>query len=390
MPTSSITKPAKPSIPKGKSERPARKERFDELLVKLQGITLSLLDGEKLPGVYELRDAMGVSVTTINSALNELEARQVIIRRNGVGIFRSPNAGKRVISLVCDPTFFRSGGGSPFWDMLITEARSRAVSHNELLDLNFSIINSDKLAFPAALKADIAANRISGVLYIGVFKSAVDWIESQGVPVVTFAGPASHEVNISLEAMLGEGAGALARSGRKRIALAMPDFRANEPSHVESFRTLVRDAFRRGLDTGNAPYLDEIVRNVVTLVSEGPWAPQVSTQELGYVEARKWLQLPADRRPDGIVVTDDIMTLGVISAIQDAGLEVGRDIAIASHANAGSATLIGWEDKMIILKIDPAKIASVMFDTLERLIEGDLDVPASVLLRPTVITGHRA
>ncbi len=50
--------------------------------------------------------------------------------------------------------------------------------------------------------------------------------------------------------------------------------------------------------------------------------------QFGEVTARRWLDLPADQRPTAIIALSDLMAIGAINAIQERGLEVGRDIAV--------------------------------------------------------------
>jgi LacI family transcriptional regulator len=55
------------------------------------------------------------------------------------------------------------------------------------------------------------------------------------------------------------------------------------------------------------------------------------SQRSGYEEANKILDLP--NRPTAIVVCNDLMAFGAMSAVQDRGLEVGTDISIIGFDN---------------------------------------------------------
>ena len=54
-------------------------------------------------------------------------------------------------------------------------------------------------------------------------------------------------------------------------------------------------------------------------------------------------------------------------------------IAVATHANAGSPTLLGWEDKLIRLEFDPAAIVGGLFSCLDALIAGTI-LPGTQLI----------
>lgn len=340
--------------------------------------------GERMPTVGQMRQAMGVSVATLNSALNELEARKLIDRRNGVGIFASSNVGKRVISLVCDPLFFQSGAVSQFWTLLIDQARDRAESHNELLEMHFTTISGETQSLPTDFVRDIEAGRIDGVLYVGTFKQGVSWIEQQGTPVVVFAGPGGYRVEIDSEAVIEAGAASLATAGCRRIALWPPDFRVIVPEDVDVYRNAVQTAFQRGLTAGNAPYIPELIRDYQILVKTGPWFYPVTGQSVGYSSALHAFQQPRDTWPDGIVIPADTMTLGVVGALGELDLRLGEDVQIATQANRGSSLLLGWEDKLTILQIDPEQIVTGMFDCLEQLMIGANNISAVRKIRPVV------
>ena len=101
----------------------AYRSKPQELCAQLAALAQRLGPEAKLPTVTELRKSLGVSLTTLNSALGQLEERGVIERRHGVGIFVAaqwqPKHVPKAISLVCDPTFFQVAGHSPFWDLLV-------------------------------------------------------------------------------------------------------------------------------------------------------------------------------------------------------------------------------------------------------------------------------
>jgi DNA-binding LacI/PurR family transcriptional regulator len=225
------------------------------------------------------------------------------------------------------------------------------------------------------------------VIYIGTFQRGVEWIERHGVPVVVFSGPGSHQCVIDDFAVIRMGAEDLASRGCRRIALMSGDERFTVPEHVAQYAQWRLDAFQDGLASAGAPLVPSLVRQVKATVSTGPWVPDVSPQRTGYDTARRWLALPVDERPDGIVVTDDQMTLGVIAAAQSLGRQVGHDFLIATHANADSATLIGWSERMTLMIVDPAELVAGLFGILESLIDGDSNAETLLKIEPNRFVG---
>jgi DNA-binding GntR family transcriptional regulator len=104
---------------------------------KTQAITAQLTElarrlgaDARMPTIQQLCELLGVSVVTLNRALSELEAQNIILRKHGVGIFVSPRIGQRTVGLVYDRDIF-AAGSSPFCGLLVEAASKRATSSNE-------------------------------------------------------------------------------------------------------------------------------------------------------------------------------------------------------------------------------------------------------------------
>jgi DNA-binding LacI/PurR family transcriptional regulator len=89
--------------------------------------------------------------------------------------------------------------------------------------------------------------------------------------------------------------------------------------------------------------------------------------------------------PDGLVVTDDMMCLGVLAGLRRLGLVPGRDVHIATHASRGADAMRGQEDLVARLEIDPAGIVEAMFQLLESQMAGDGAPAGAILVKPTLI-----
>ena len=82
-------------------------------------------------------------------------------------------------------------------------------------------------------------------------------------------------------------------------------------------------------------------------------------------------------RPDGIVSVDDMLTQGLLMAMDRHGLRVGRDVHVATQSNRHSPALLGWEPAITRIEFDPAEIVSTMFDALEALLRGETPAGAT-------------
>ena len=60
-----------------------------------------------------------------------------------------------------------------------------------------------------------------------------------------------------------------------------------------------------------------------------------------------------------------MLTLGLLGAMHEAGVPLNGPIRLATHANADSPTLLGWEESLIRLEVSPAKLVALLFDLLE-------------------------
>lgn len=358
-----------------------RQSKTDALRAGIVALAQELGPGARLPTVVQLRDRFGVSLATLDNALGALEAQNVLRRRHGVGVFVSPNLHQRAICLIQDPAV--AAGGSPFWDLLIDQARRRAAAGNEAFSLHYSVPNGvGDAPLHEGLMQDTQGGRVQGVLSVGLRPEASDWIRRQGVPFVAFAGHAEWMVALDGAELVRQGVAQLVNQGCRRIGLwaSVPaDRSAGDGSRAESE---TRVFFQRELAAHGLPYDDTLVQD------DPPETPTGVPREQGYHAARRVFGDGGHPRPDGVLITDDMMTLGALIGLQNLGISVGKDVQVASHANRGSTVLLGQEDALTRLEIDPAEVAQAMFGLLETLMNGDRPAQAVTWIQPTVRSRH--
>ena len=129
----------------------------------------------------------------------------------------------------------------------------------------------------------------------------------------------------------------------------------------------------------------ELVRDHRYLFTNEKVTTVPSEREQGYETACAVFAAGENRgetRPDGILIVNDLMTLGVMKALENLGLEVGRDIQIATLANAGSPILTDYEDRLIRLEFDAQEVTAELFAMLETLMRGETIAQPSVKVAP--------
>jgi DNA-binding LacI/PurR family transcriptional regulator len=338
----------------------------------------------KLPTVLKLRDQMGVSLRTLDGALKALEADNIIYRIQGVGIFVSPSL-QRHVALMCMPDFFEQVGVSPFWRLMVESATERAKAKNEAFSCHFTIPGGHKGApMHAGLAREIEAREMHGVLGIGLDENTVAWIEERGIPYVAFAGSGRWTVGLDNEQLLDMGVKELASLGCKRLSCwstGLP-FERSGPTDRAGEIELENEKdsmWRKALQEHGLEIHEELSQNLAHLDCVG-----YSHQEQGFNLAHDIFSAPRSTWPDGILCYDDLMTHGLLLALEKMDMRVGQDVHIVSHANRNSPVLMGREHQITRLEYDPAEIVRMMFDILETVMDGGVYGTAITRVKPTL------
>ncbi len=105
------------------------------------------------------------------------------------------------------------------------------------------------------------------------------------------------------------------------------------------------------------------------------------TQKGGYSQTRYLLNLPTP--PTAIVACNDLMALGAISATQEKGLTVGRDIAITGFDNIPLAE--HCHPSLTTVNQPIYQIGAMVCEMLVKRIQGELIEAQHILLKPSLI-----
>lgn len=367
---------------------------------ELEALAVGLGAGAKLPTVGDLCARFGVSITTLTAALGQLETRGIIRRHQGKGLFVADGLRRRNIVLLCDADFFARPGLSPFWTLLLDHVRERARTETLGFEIHFAeTYLQSRTPGQAAISPTVASlieeGRIDGVLTIGVSWETSNYLEKRGIAVVAFGGPATYSVSIDMADLVRQGVRALAALGARRIGL-WSSFQPGRsgwdapPTPQDLARASAFQEALREVGLPLIPSLCEDSRRFRPPV-DNPFADKLP-QEQGYeatlsifAAGRAGGELPLD----GIVSSNDMFTVGILLALRRIGLSPGIDLQIATHANIGSPPLLGYEEDLIRMDVDPAHIVSALFAKLEALMEGNSLVTLRTEISSSLTTPDR-
>lgn len=102
-----------------------------------------------------------------------------------------------------------------------------------------------------------------------------------------------------------------------------------------------------------------------------------------YRDCQIWLSMPATHRPTAIIALTDLMAMGVMNAAADAGLVVGRDLAVVGFDDSPIAGYL--RPPLTSLRQPIAEIGERVVTMLIDLVAGGRPSPAQVLLKPRLI-----
>ncbi len=345
--------------------------KTQSLAESLRELAYQLGAEEKFPTAVELCEQFHTSRATLNDALNILESQHVIYRKRGSGIYVSPRLHTKCICVLLYASLFLGKDKSPFWGILsgliAEEMERRAESHAYHCELHFVLRTElDQVALPESVIELIQAKRIHGIITVGMNHLTTAWLQQQGIPCVVYAGYGPYRVSQDGNALLRQAVSLLALEGCQRPGLWMEATcldTENEPLLARSTEQL----FSRYLSDYNLPFDPLLVHYDVFIRSQVPGGVP-SLQQQGYIYAMKVFSGPAQRRPDGIFIDNDMVTMGALAALQRLGIRIGEDVCIVTQANTGSPILFGYEDRLRIVEFDPAELVHEMFTMLDSLL----------------------
>lgn len=361
--------------------------RSQQLYAQIRQLAYDKGPKAKMPTVREMVERFDTSTVTITQVLAKLEAHNIISRHQGSGIFVSPTIHQKHVSIILDASFFAAPAASPFWLMLwsaiVGEAQRRNETGNISFDIHMAIPSKyEKERVLAGLLSRLDAKQIDAVLHVGLQEPALTWLLGLDIPVIGYANRGHYTVAMDNQAFMRYATTALIERGCQKIGLWRP---------VALFRKLYNkeyeeaDVFFAALREHNHSVDQHLIKTNAELLqfAETDYVQKREThQEQGYRTAMEVFGQPQGPKPDGLVVTDDMMMSGALVALQQLGIKPGTDVLIASHANSGSPILFGYEHQLLLIEFNVDHVAHALFSLVDQVLAGQTPSASNVKVVP--------
>lgn len=326
--------------------------------------------------IRDVAAAAGVSPATVSRVLNHTAAVR-------------PEASARVLRAVRDLGYRPNGAArglrtrttrvlgliisditNPFFTGLVRGVEDAA----QQAGYSVVLANSDEdLAKEANYLEIAAAEQMAGVVLspASATESRIDVLTERQIPVVTVDRLLQHarvdSVTIDNRAAALEATQYLVAAGARRIAMVTgPRETTTATGRLAGYRAGLREA---GL-----PARAALVRYANYRVDGGYHA----VRDL----------LAPDPRPDGLLVANNLMTVGALAAVEDAGLRIPRDLTLAGFDDMSWA--LGSRRQLALVAQPTHDIGYRAAELLLWRVQGDRAAPRRVVLGATLLTPQQS
>lgn len=323
----------------------------------------------------EVAEKSGMSVTTVSRALNGFDDvaadTRAFIQATADQLGYTPNLNARRLKMQrAEALGFVLPGESlqfsdPFFSELFFGIIEKCSSYG--LELNVTTPNSAENAEAIYLKY-MRSRRVDGFILVRteLDDPRIKLLRAQNFPFVCFGRTA---VNNNFAFVDEDGAHGIRQAvdhlfalGHRRIAYI------GEPRNL--FKSHQRAlGYVNGLAAHNLP-LD------LSLMYEGNFR-----QRSGREGAQQLLALP--NPPTAIVTANDLIAIGAINAVEEHGLEVGRDVSVTGFDNIRLAEYVS--PSLTTLHQPAYDMGAQLCEHLVSVINGQTESPPQTVLKPTLI-----
>jgi DNA-binding LacI/PurR family transcriptional regulator len=298
-----------------------------------------------------------VSIRTIREALSALAQEGLLERRHGSGTYVADFRSQQHVALwfAIDPLYPRAD----YAHRMLAQIHDSLQQQGILAKTYFVHQADNNFAGDAGYKElldNLVRHRVSAfVTVVGmVGPEAVEWMRQNGIPWLhQAAGPAPIEASVGADhlGMVLDGTRRLLDQGCRRIAfMAWLDGReanTREQEMLTAFRSLLAE------------------RGAITRPEWVSGNLHPTMLGAGYEQFRE-IWASADEKPDGLLVTDDVLFQDVVTAIAELRIAVPAQLKVVAHANRGAVTCRFFPAPRMCF--DPAEQAEAIAERVVKLV----------------------
>jgi hypothetical protein len=281
--------------------------------------------------------------------MRSLEARGVIERRHGSGVYVTEGIAIKRIAVVVNSGFLLAGG-SPVWGMLFGEIMARMpVSDAEAAIYLATPPKEGGLpkTLPADLVYAIEQGRVDGVIGIGLHTAAVSLLESAGLKVVSFSGAGHWTFRSNIVLMAQELAREFVKDGMKTAVIAG----CAGAAQWEQNRVAIEEAGLKVIGKSDQNWSES---GLVQRMS----SPFLHLGQDFATSFEKVVQGPG--KPDVLFLMDDIFAQGFLMVWRNSKF---RDsVQLVCQSNREMRMYMGWEGRLGLMEIEILPIAQILVD----------------------------
>lgn len=319
--------------------------------------------GQRLPTERQLSERFAVSVVTVREALRSLAQEGLVKRRHGSGTYVTDRRQQQHVGVYAEMDIFHPRI-SYIWLRLIRQLRLFFQDHGFRVRLYLGYLQpGNEPDEPTCLDfvEDALRGRLCGVATIAT-PSHPRWMEplrEQGVPVVGGIDDYAYGVGTDPAQEVRAGIRYLLERGRRRIAL----LGWKSPRQPQGQKDVYLDTFQSVMTEFGASIRQSWIRRDLFPVLPGAgWS---AFREVWSARTEK---------PDGLLVSDDVLFQDVSAAIMESGIRVPEQLLVVTHANRGSG--VHYPFPTTRMELDPDDFATGMGTMLLKLIRREpVDTP---------------
>lgn len=305
------------------------KQKWLAECLRNQIVSGEVLPGDRLPTRQEMIAQFGVSMVTLQRAMDKLRDDGFIATRGRLGSFVAdppPHLCRHALVFPCNapdqncnahPRWSHLARPSRFMEAFLRVATARSIPGETELVCYMGVDRELNTPGYRRLVADIEARRLAGVIFLHPNSSYTpELLAGSGIPCIAYGIdqplPGAPIFHIDHTAFIDKALDYLVTQGRRRIAmLSISSIGGQIEAHFHAA------AAARGFETaahsmlGLDPYQPQWARNAVAIL----------------------LNQAPDRRPDGLIVADEHLVPAATQGIVESSLQVPDEIEVVAHCN---------------------------------------------------------